>query len=276
MSSEPAALPRFIAPANGFAFAAVSAAGLVGAYSTFVPVDPAARAVAIAIGAAYAIGGPAGAYVIERRGTRRALHAFFAVLVAAAVAVDVLTRGSAALLFLAVVSASVLYLRPALAAATTALAFGTSVAFYAVDAPSPALFLQAAGSYTAALAFVLVFSRMALVQHRQRAEVERLAGELSAANERLTAYSIEVERLAAEAERSRIAREIHDGLGHALTVVHVQLEAAQALLDAQPARARAAIEQAQRLAHEGLNDVRRSVALLRGAAPPGPLAASIE
>jgi signal transduction histidine kinase len=55
-----------------------------------------------------------------------------------------------------------------------------------------------------------------------------------------------------------------------LTVVHVQLEAAQALLASAPDRALAALAKAQHLTHEGLNEVRRSVSLLRGSAPARP------
>lgn len=36
--------------------------------------------------------------------------------------------------------------------------------------------------------------------------------------------------LATERERTRIARELHDSIGHALTALHVQLAAARALL----------------------------------------------
>src|SRR5262249_35990305 len=73
-----------------------------------------------------------------------------------------------------------------------------------------------------------------------------------------------------------IARDIHDGLGHYLTVVHVQLEAAQALLTRDPNAAREALHKAQELTREGLAEVRRSVALLRGARPQRQLVAAIE
>src|SRR5207237_10893328 len=62
---------------------------------------------------------------------------------------------------------------------------------------------------------------------------------------------------------NRLAREIHDSLGHYLTVINVQLEAAQVLVPAEPERAKTALRQAQSLAQEGLADVRRSVASLR-------------
>jgi signal transduction histidine kinase len=60
-----------------------------------------------------------------------------------------------------------------------------------------------------------------------------------------------------------LAREIHDNLGHYLTVVHVQLEAARAVMSENPERALDALNKAQKLTQEGLSTVRRSVASLR-------------
>src|SRR5262249_23752583 len=68
----------------------------------------------------------------------------------------------------------------------------------------------------------------------------------------------------------------HDGLGHYLTVVHVQLEAAHAILARDPRAARVALLKAQELTREGLAEVRRSVALLRGSRPQRQLVAAIE
>jgi len=60
-----------------------------------------------------------------------------------------------------------------------------------------------------------------------------------------------------------VAGEIHDSLGHYLTVVNVQLEAARALQPGDPAGAAAAVAKAQALTREGLQEVRRSVSALR-------------
>ncbi|MEA3397064.1 MAG: sensor histidine kinase, partial [Chloroflexota bacterium] len=64
-------------------------------------------------------------------------------------------------------------------------------------------------------------------------------------------------------ERNRLAREIHDSLGHYLTAITVQLEAAGKLVAMQPERAAQAIATAQGLTRESLSEVRRSVAALR-------------
>ncbi len=71
------------------------------------------------------------------------------------------------------------------------------------------------------------------------------------------------------AERARIARDIHDVLAHSLSGVNMQLEVADALLDAgRVDEARAAVGKAQSLAREGLTETRRAVQTLRQDALP--------
>lgn len=123
--------------------------------------------------------------------------------------------------------------------------------------------LQLMAGLSAAVIFVLVFTEIAVREERARHEVERLATELQQANQQLRTYAAQVEELATTTERNRLAREIHDSLGHYLTVMNVQLGAAQAVFDSDPEKARDALQKAQRLAQEGLADVRRSVAALR-------------
>lgn len=119
--------------------------------------------------------------------------------------------------------------------------------------------------YFAAIVFVVAFAQIAVNERHARAEVERLAAELSAANHQLREYAAKVEELATAKERNRLAREIHDSLGHYLTVINVQLEAARAVIDRDGERARDVLGKAQSLTQEGLNEVRRSVAALRTA-----------
>ena len=64
-------------------------------------------------------------------------------------------------------------------------------------------------------------------------------------------------------ERNRLAREIHDSLGHTLTIVNVQIEAAKVVMNSEPERALDALNKAQELARKGLTQVRESVASLR-------------
>jgi signal transduction histidine kinase len=87
--------------------------------------------------------------------------------------------------------------------------------------------------------------------------------ELDEAHRTLSEYAVQVEDLATIQERNRLAREIHDSLGHHLTVIHVQLEAARTLFESQPVLALDALGKAQALTQEGLAEVRGSVAALR-------------
>lgn len=123
--------------------------------------------------------------------------------------------------------------------------------------------LQLVAGITAAVVFVLVFTEIAVREEQARHEVERLAAELRSANRQLREYALQVEDLATTTERNRLAREIHDSLGHYLTVMNVQLGAAQAVFDSNPEKAFDALQKAQRLAQQGLVEVRHSVAALR-------------
>src|SRR5262249_23727022 len=83
----------------------------------------------------------------------------------------------------------------------------------------------------------------------------------------LQAYANEVEELAVTRERNRMAREIHDTLGHYLTLLAVQLETATKLHERCDPRLRDELAEARRVASECLAEVRRSVAALRPADP---------
>jgi two-component system sensor histidine kinase DesK len=79
-------------------------------------------------------------------------------------------------------------------------------------------------------------------------------------------------RLALEDERNRFARDLHDILGHSLTVITVKAELAQKLFDVDPQRARAEVTDLERLARDALADVRRAVEGYRELTLPGELA----
>jgi len=120
-------------------------------------------------------------------------------------------------------------------------------------------------TFVAGLIFIMVFTQMAVNEEKARTDVERLAKNLEEANRQLSAYALQAEELAIVNERNRLAREIHDGLGHYLTTVHMQIQAARAVMDKDPQQAKAVLERAQSQTSEALIDVRRSVAALRSA-----------
>lgn len=92
---------------------------------------------------------------------------------------------------------------------------------------------------------------------------QKLASELEVANRQLREYTAQAEQLAVAEERNRLARELHDSLGHRLTVAVVQLEGAQRLIPQDPGRAAAMIGSMREQMKEALNDLRRSLASLR-------------
>jgi signal transduction histidine kinase len=114
-----------------------------------------------------------------------------------------------------------------------------------------------------AVFFVATFAHMRLNEQQARENAERLMAELEQANAQLATYATQAEELAITQERNRLAREIHDSLGHYLTTVNVQIEAAKVVMDSDPERALDAMNKAQELAQKGLARVRESVATLR-------------
>ena len=90
--------------------------------------------------------------------------------------------------------------------------------------------------------------------------------QLATAIER-TQLAEQATQMALVEERNRLAREVHDTLAQELAGIALQLEAADALLDSSPERARARIRQALEQARESLDEARRSVLNLRA----GPL-----
>ncbi len=88
-------------------------------------------------------------------------------------------------------------------------------------------------------------------------------------NQRLRAAREEVEHLAKVAERERIARDLHDVLGHTLTVIAVKSELADKLSDRDPARSREEIREVHRISRQALSEVRRAVQGYRADTFPG-------
>ena len=78
-------------------------------------------------------------------------------------------------------------------------------------------------------------------------------------NARLRLAQDEIEHLAKVAERERIARDLHDLLGHTLSLVILKSELATKLADRDPERAREEIRDVERIAREALAEVRAAV-----------------
>jgi two-component system sensor histidine kinase DesK len=78
-------------------------------------------------------------------------------------------------------------------------------------------------------------------------------------------YEAMSRELALVEERERVARDVHDVLGHSLTVVTVKAELAERLVDLDPARAKAELAEIQALSRQALAEIRATVGGLRGA-----------
>jgi signal transduction histidine kinase len=97
----------------------------------------------------------------------------------------------------------------------------------------------------------------------ERRKSEALLAELRVAHDQLKAYTDRAEELAVAQERNRLAREMHDTLGHRLTVAAVQLEGAQRLIPNDPDKAARMVGTVRQQVSEALTELRRTVATLR-------------
>ncbi|MGI8508122.1 MAG: sensor histidine kinase [Gemmatimonadaceae bacterium] len=75
----------------------------------------------------------------------------------------------------------------------------------------------------------------------------------------------EIEHLATVAERERIARDLHDLLGHTLSLITIKAALASRVIDRDPERAAAEIRDVERISRDALSEVRSAVAGYRSA-----------
>lgn len=87
--------------------------------------------------------------------------------------------------------------------------------------------------------------------------------ELQTANEQLKEYSKITEKMGETRERNRLAREIHDTLGHTLTGILAGLDASLTTIDVSPGETKKQLEIIAEVTRSGINEVRRSVNKLR-------------
>jgi signal transduction histidine kinase len=202
------------------------------------------------IGALVVFLGTFGFPAVERRGDRRLTAAYFTLQLLLGASIFGTSTLGGTFLLLVVVGQSVRVLPT----------WGTLL----IGAPLPLLHagmgwprvLRESSAFLVALVFLVALSRAMVKAERARAALDE-------ANRKLRDYAVQSEELATARERNRISREIHDGLGHYLTTIHMQIQAARSILATDPPRAEQTLAKAQQLAHEALGDVRRSVAALR-------------
>ena len=134
-----------------------------------------------------------------------------------------------------------------------------------------AVYLSDVLMFGVGLVLAIAMASIAVGEQASRVRLEETLRDLEESHVRLTAYAAQVAELSTEAERNRLARDIHDSLGHHLTAIAVQLEKAAAFRDRDQATADQALTDARSSARQALDDVRMSVRALRGDQPPAQL-----
>jgi signal transduction histidine kinase len=121
-------------------------------------------------------------------------------------------------------------------------------------------------SFISYLPYMLLMGRFE--RERVYAELQRSHRELAEAHRQLEASAARDRELAVLRERGRLARDMHDTLGHSLVLIAVKLEAAQRLRSVDATRADHEIGATQEIVRNTMMELRTSIADLRSAQPP--------
>lgn len=113
--------------------------------------------------------------------------------------------------------------------------------------------------------FAFMFYMMLLIRvlGMENERIRILNQRLDIANAQLKKYALKTEKMTETRERNRLAREIHDTIGHSLIGIIAGIDASRRLLDESADLARQQLEAVADVARNGMNDVRRSVKALR-------------
>ncbi len=208
-----------------------------------------------AFAAAYLLGVPAAVRAGRETGRYLLLAAMLAT--AAALALLIGPEGLATLVY---VAAAAVVLLPGRAALPLVLALAAATTFLPAVLPGWPGGVQWAHGLSVLAAAFIGFAFITLVR----------------SNVALRAARDAVAQLAAGEERLRIARDLHDLLGHSLTTITVKAELAGRLVGRDPDRARTEIADVERLARQSLSDVRATVAGYRDVSLAAELATARE
>jgi signal transduction histidine kinase len=129
--------------------------------------------------------------------------------------------------------------------------------------------LGTGGSSLAAGVWAAAWLVAAIVVAAARIVRRRLAADARAREELARRTREEESRRRTAEERLRIAREVHDVLGHSLAVISLQAGVAEHLLDGGQEEVRSAVVAIRRVSRQALSELRSELAVLRGAGDPG-------
>lgn len=135
-----------------------------------------------------------------------------------------------------------------------------------MNAAAFAVGLYAAGTGVSdiVLPYLIMFAIIYLYRRnlQEKSKIERLNQELQTANATLKEYSDRIEELTISKERTRIAQELHDSLGHYLVALRLNLEFAGKTADRKPEKVKQVIQKAHELSKESILKLRQAVMLL--------------
>ena len=96
----------------------------------------------------------------------------------------------------------------------------------------------------------------------EKEEIKQLNEKLKLANIKLQKYALEVEEITISRERTKVAQELHDSLGHSLMALTMHLEFAKNICSTKPKKTEEVLAQSEKIAKESISDLRNVVTLL--------------
>jgi signal transduction histidine kinase len=119
-------------------------------------------------------------------------------------------------------------------------------------------------SFAAGLFFLFgSYAHQVQKAERARSQNQHMLGELQVANRQLQGHAAQVEGFAAEQERSRLARELHDSVTQTVFSMSLTLQSARLLLEKDPGRAAGQLERLEELAASAMGEIQALVSRLR-------------
>ena len=106
----------------------------------------------------------------------------------------------------------------------------------------------------------MLYNQKMLISEKD--EIRYLNEKLKSANLKLQEYALQVEEITVTRERTKVAQELHDSLGHSLMALSMHLEFAKKICTAKPEKVEEVLIQSEKIAKLSINDLRKAVSLL--------------
>ncbi len=143
----------------------------------------------------------------------------------------------------------------------------TYISFMAESDQPGLVFIQNLLTTLNLLSFIWIIVYYGLYLLSQERDIQEKLKEAARANTELKNYAALSEKIAQNRERKRIARDIHDTVGHALTGITAGIDATKMLIDINPQAAKTQLDKLSAASKQGLKDVRKTLNQMR----PGAL-----